>query len=575
MDKKNDAPAMPGQNAPNATIFSNSIPQPGPVAQAPISPPKGKRSKSERHMLGIESKAYSIAIKCYDEQLPYGREHTFNAIQHIDKSKYQIIAIVHDRDTVTDGIWTVAAVKPHIHIIMRCKNRNERLRIATFMNWLGIYFRPGLDDTLWADHGVETVGNYTGYAVYLTHETPEAIAEAKELYSVDELISNMTKDEVIQVREGYIRVSANAHKVTSDELAALDLDAYNLGHELKNFSQWYNALPFTVRSHAKIKTIRESYERGVESRMEEGRAVTRLCIYIQGPPDSGKTYAAVAALDGKQVLSVGGGGTGKFDRLRPDHDAIVIDDDVCPNLLNMTDNYICRAYKRNSNNPAWAGQYFVVTSNLTFAEWLENSGIRTTDKLRNPSPHYIAMWTRFYICEIRFVNGVAHLALVSSSCRGSAEEQLKRAEMFAEFAGRFNQTIASYTPTTDEDNIVDLAAMLDPFDIAWDNLEDELTAWEAAKEPDWDKIEANIEYQVRKELGEPVTLYGNTLCFPTGYEVIGWCSPDCSPEQKERLRQEQIKILAAWNRKQTEEEKQRQQTTQPQQGLYNPPDRQY
>ena len=38
---------------------------------------------------------------------------------------------------------------------------------------------------------------------YLTHETKEAIDEAKELYSVDELISNLTKDEIIHIREGY------------------------------------------------------------------------------------------------------------------------------------------------------------------------------------------------------------------------------------------------------------------------------------------------------------------------------------------------------------------------------------
>lgn len=556
MNKKNDAPAMPGQVAPNATVSINSIPQPGPAVQPPVSPlPPGKKSKHDRHMLGIDSKVYALAIKCYDEQLPYGREYTFNAIRQTNKSDFQVIAIIHDRDTVTDGIWAEAVVKPHIHIIVRCVDRKKRIRVRTIMDCLGIVFRPNLDDALWREHGVETIGNYTGYAVYLTHETKEAIDDAKELYSVDELISNLAIDEIIHIREGYIRVSPNAHKVTSDELATLDQDAYTLGYEMKNFSQWYDAQPFAVRSHAKMKTIRESYERGVNARIEEGRAVTRLCIYVQGPPDSGKTYAAIAALDGKQVLSVGGGGTGKFDRLRPDHEAIVIDDDVCPNLLNMTDNYICRAYKRNSNNPAWAGHYFVVTSNLTFSEWLENSGIHTRDRLGNPSAHYTAMWTRFYICEIRYSNGVAHLALISPSTRGSGGEQLERAEMFTEFVRKFNETIANYAPVADSDNILDLIATLEPFNSYWDNLEDELRALETAQEPDWDKIEANIEYQARKKLGEPVTLlYGDTLCFPTGYEVMGWCSADCSPEQREELRQKQLAILKKWMEK---EEKKR------------------
>lgn len=550
MDNKNDAPAIPQQNAPNTTIIANTIPQPGAAMQPPVPPPPGKKGKRERHTLGIDSKVHAVAIKCYDEQLPHGRDYTFNAIRQTDKSQFQVLAIVHDRDTVTAGIWIESAIKPHLHIIVRCVDRKKRIRVRTIMECLGIVFRPGLDDIIWQEHGVETIGNFTGYAMYLTHETKEAIDDAKELYSIDELISNLTKDEIIHIREGYIRVSVNAHKVTSDELAALDQDAYNLGYALKNFAQWYDAQPFTVRSNAKIKTIRESYERGVEARLEEGRAITRLCIYIQGPPNSGKTYATLAALDGRQILTVGGGGTGKFDRLRPDHDAIVIDDDVCPNLLNMTDNYICRAYKRNSNNPAWAGRYFIVTSNLSFAEWLENCGIRIQDKLRNPSTHYTAMWSRFYICEIRYTDSVAHLALVSSSTRGSSTEQFERAKMFVEFAESFNHTIASYTPAADGD--VDLIAALDPFSVYWDNLEDELNALEAAKEPDWDKIEANIEYRARKELGEPVTLYGNTLYFPTGYEVNDWCNPDRSQEEREQLRQQQLIILGKWRQKEEE-----------------------
>ena len=72
---------------------------------------------------------------------------------------------------------------------------------------------------------------------------------------------------------------------------------------------------------------------------------------------------------------------------------IIIDDDVCPNLLNMTDNYICRAYKRQSNNPAWTGKYFIVTSNYTFDEWIAMCKLG--------EKHYEAAHSRFYICEIR------------------------------------------------------------------------------------------------------------------------------------------------------------------------------
>lgn len=592
MDNKNDAPAIPQQNAPNTTIIANTIPQPGAAMQPPVPPPPGKKGKRERHTLGIDSKVHAVAIKCYDEQLPHGRNYTFNAIRQTDKSQFQVLAIVHDRDTVTDGIWFEAAVKPHIHVIVRCVDRKKRIRVRTIMDCLGIFFRPGLDDTIWREHGVETVGNYTGYAMYLTHETKEAIDDAKELYSIDDLISNLTKDEIIHIRDGYIRVSANAHKVTNDELATLDQDAYNLGYEMKNFAQWYDAQPFTVRSNAKIKTIQESYERGVNARLEEGRAITRLCIYIQGPPNSGKTFASIAALDGKQVLSIGGGGTGKFDRLRPDHDAIVIDDDVCPNLLNMTDNYICRAYKRNSNNPAWAGRYFIVTSNLPFADWLRKSGIDISDKRGNPSTHYTAMWSRFYICEIRYKNDVAHLALVSSSTRGSSTEQLERAKMFVEFAERFNAIIARYIPDKNGDNTLDLIAVLDPFSVYWDDMDEELEALKVAEEAYQDSIDIFAQYQAREKLGEPVYFdyrpwdpnFQTKITFSNGtygnnnYEVLDWCNPNKSPEEREQLRQQQLIILEKWLQREEELQQQLMSKNQEQAKAnisYVPTDRQY
>ena len=169
MDNKNDAPAIPRQNAPNTIITANTIPQPGAAMQPPIPPPLGKKGKRERHTLGIDSKVYALAIKCYDEQLPHGRDYTFNAIRQIDKSQYQIIAIIHDRDTVTAGIWAEATVKPHLHVIIRCVDRKKRIRVATFLNWLGIYSRPNFDDALWREHGVETVGNYTGYDMVIQH----------------------------------------------------------------------------------------------------------------------------------------------------------------------------------------------------------------------------------------------------------------------------------------------------------------------------------------------------------------------------------------------------------------------
>lgn len=444
-DKMKDAPALAQQNAPNQVDSSMSSIAPKPEEVKADSGGKQFHRGKKTKVLQAYAKVNTLALKFYDEQLPRGEAYFLQAIQNTDPKETQIIAIQHTRDIVTDGIWDIAKVKPHWHVILRFTNSKYRMRVLNIMAGLGVVFRPGVDDSLWLAHGVETIGNFAGYALYLTHETPEAIRDGKELYRMDELVSNLTEEQIENVRAGYIRVTDNK-KLSQAELIALDREAYDLGHDMGDFAAWYDAQPFIVRSCTKMRTIKESYDRGVEARIAEGQEIQRLCIFILGEPNTGKTYASAQALEGKRILSVKGGGTGKLDRLRPDHDAILIDDDTCPNLLNMTDNYICHAYRRNSNNPAWAGEYFVVTSNVAFPEWLESCGIKARDTTGNYTKHYRAMLSRFYVCELRMKNGVNHLALRSPSTRGTVQEQTERLDKFRAFKGRFDAVIAGYVP---------------------------------------------------------------------------------------------------------------------------------
>lgn len=457
--KENDVSALTSSDTPSVstgtTISQNTL-----INQAPKQNTadgglrKRTWDKSKCKCLTIVSKVYSLAIKIYDEQLPYGLQYVIDVIKQTDPSLFHLILIVHSRDDYAEdgSFWKPAFEKRHIHILFRCVDRKKRIRVGWLLKQLGIYFRPGADDWLWSHHGVETINNFAGYATYLTHETEQAIRDGKALYDISECISNLTIDELKAVRDGYLRVNTGK-KVTAKEMAEIDDVAYNLGKELGNFDKWYGTLPFEVRSHAKMKTVRESYNRGVNDRVSEHTEICRLCVYIQGEPNTGKTYASKKALAGKEIHTVEGGGTGKFDSLRADHDAIIISDDVCPNLLNLTDNYICRVYKRQSNNPAWSGSYFIVTSNLSFTDWLSECHIDVNSK------HYKAMLSRFYVCEIKAKgDGTNYLALKSASNRGSIEEQKQRAEMFMDFQKKFNEIMSDYHPTTET---VDYSSMID------------------------------------------------------------------------------------------------------------------
>lgn len=431
------------------------------IISVPIIPqtPDKSTKKYRGKCLNILSSVHSAALKVYEEQLVYGWDYTMNAIKTAFKSSYmQIEGIMHYKDFRDDSnFWIPSIEKPHFHIIFRLVDRKDRIRIKKVLKSLGIEFRPGLDDNLLKEHGCETVQNFSSYSLYLTHETEDAILAAKALYDLSEVISNLTESELEQIREGYVRPSEK-RKLTQAELISLDKEAYDKGFELADFEDWYNSLGFVVRSNAKMKIIRESYTRGVESRIRENKSLPRLCIFIQGAPNTGKTYAAAHSIKG-DYLSVGGGGSGKFDNLKPSHNGIIIDDDICPNLLNMSDNYICKAYKRNRDNPVWAGEYLIITSNLSFDEWASSCGIEMyaekPNYYNNYTPKYSAhgnaLRSRFYICELRqTATGQNRLACLSASTRGTVEEQFKRADMFVEFQKTFDGIIANYNPSNNK-----------------------------------------------------------------------------------------------------------------------------
>lgn len=396
---------------------------------------------AKKKFLNMMSQFRTLSIKVYDEQLPNGWETVCRIIRSLNNAELQVIAICHNRDYVTDEYWLPSVEKPHYHIIARILN-NKRMRVNQILNTLGIVFRNEIDKVLWENHGVESCDNYTNMAMYLTHETEQAILDGKEKYELEELVSNLTIEEIRQIREGYTRVSDSAEKVTPAMLAQLDEDAYKLGYGLGDFDDWYGAQHFKVRSNAEMKTIKESYERGVNKRLESDETINRLCVYIESPHNKGKTYAAWYALRklGVRYLPVGGGGTGKFDNLKVTHGGIVIDDDACPNLLNMSDMRYCRAYRRNKNNPPWVGMYLVVTSNQSFDDWAEEKcGIKNKENIE-------AARSRFYICHLEEVNGNNELVCTSPSSRGSVEVKQEVLKMYKAYRDYYNESLAEYHP---------------------------------------------------------------------------------------------------------------------------------
>lgn len=399
---------------------------------------ESKMAKKKAKFLTMKSQVRMISIKCYDEQLPNGWEETSRKIKQIAKDEWIVIAIKHDRDSVTDEVWAPPLEKAHYHIIVKFVN-GEHPRVKNILEALGVVYRPLEDETLWKNHGVEPIEEWVSMVTYLPHLTDDAIREGKYKYPLEEIVSNLSVIEIEDIMSNYI------HKVKDTDIKALDREAYEKGYSLScDFEDWYNSLDFEIRRKGDMKIIKDTFYYGVQKRVDESMEITRLCVYIQGDSNIGKTNATKKAL-GEMRCLIPSPGTGKFDRLKPTTQAIILDDDVCPDLLQMTDNYVCMAHRRNKHDQAWMGDYFIVTSNTSFDEWLKASGIEKEE-------HIKAMKTRFYICFV-----CDKMLVCESKCtRGTKEKLAKRDNMYREFKNKFDEEISKYNPQENKNTVVDV-----------------------------------------------------------------------------------------------------------------------
>lgn len=394
---------------------------------------------AKKHYLNMRSTVRTLSIKIYDEQLPEGWEATKSKIVVIEKGCWQVIAICHDRDYAGDEFWLPALEKRHYHIIVRVLN-GKNARVEQILRELGVVYRPE-DKTLWENHGVETCRDFAGMTMYLPHWSEQAELDGKTRYEIEELVSNLTDDEIREVMKGYVRVGESLGKVTEKELAKLEADVFELGRECGDFTEWYKALPHNIKKNTSMRVYREMYELGLDEGIKELKVIPRLSVFVQGDFNKGKTKAAEKSCDkmGLNHLDIEAGGTGKFDNLTVSTNAIIVDDETLPHPLAMADTKVCRVYKRHRNNPPWIGKLLIVTSNLSFGEWIEKCGIKDEQEKN-------AARSRFYICHIEEVDGNNELICDTCANRGSVELQTEIYETYKVFRDYYNESLSEYHP---------------------------------------------------------------------------------------------------------------------------------
>lgn len=367
-------------------------------------------------------------------------------------------AIIHDKDYNLDDLHNPTKEKPHIHmlVIMYKKKQNGKiaqLRVESILNKLKpLKFRTPDDDTMFIK-GTKfpnlKAREHVRSMVYHTHETYEARQkEGKPLYKREQATTNIPAEMLADWYKEYdvymngSRKAPDIKPLDNNAMASMIAISAELGRRGEDFEQWwYEQQTPSVKLTKQLKTLcKEEYEYHLEAFLSSREAVNnvRCCIYINGLPNSGKTYNCKMAFQnmGLEYLAVCSGGTGKTDGLKPVHKALIVDDNAVKDILAMSDNGYCRAYRRNNSNGLWCGQYFVITYNGTIDQYIE----RFYPQIHANPQQVDAVKSRFYRCTL--MGGI--LSVDSPASRGNREDWKSHNELFKAFYEAFSTSVGTY-----------------------------------------------------------------------------------------------------------------------------------
>lgn len=371
---------------------------------------------------------------------------SFKSPQDKSKRHWEVEAICHDRDEVAnpDDMFAPAIVKPHFHVIIRDAN-NKRFFVETVLKALGLHYQKE-DSELFYEHGCTTVADFNAYSVYLTHETEQAKKDGKELYDLSEVMTNMTLDELKDIRAGYSRLQSKS-KLSDHDWNELANYASKLGDELGDFDAWSKSvLTFAQRTGRKFKALQDEFNKHLTDAVDDSPDLTRCCILISGNANDGKSWTTTHALQnlGEKIYPARSS-SGKYDGLQSTATAMTFDDRMITDALNVTDNRAVVLHGRGTGgDKAWLGRYVVVTTNLPIGDFFNNQ-VRFNSQID-------AIKSRFYTCILVYdYYGHGHLEVVDTCTRGTAKDIQARNDLFTRFADEFNKLIANYHPLSSDE----------------------------------------------------------------------------------------------------------------------------
>ena len=165
--------------------------------------------------------------------------------------------------------------KPHYHIIMRVTGRNA-ISISAWLRMVGVEYRKELDDALWDNRGVEGTRNFANAAMYLTHETDQAIRDGKTRYEMTELVSNLTLEEIKKVRKDIFGLPMHPAKWTCRK--CLNWIIWHTKRDMicRTIMTGIRRCRLRLGRNSAMRTVEKSFYLGVQDRAKERQDLNRL-----------------------------------------------------------------------------------------------------------------------------------------------------------------------------------------------------------------------------------------------------------------------------------------------------------
>ena len=463
------------------------------LPQGQTSQPKSKKKKSKKSSgsasLSLWSEPRTVQLKFYVEQLmdPAKRSFYTSLLASIKAGKataldeasakqlenetcrrfwdllstfsyldFKVAGIYHNQDLTEDAgsSFKPSVKKGHWHVMAwrgSFKNPVKRFHLNNLVKELGLQYSSA-DETVWKKDGAEQLKHgVPAFFMYLTHESLDAINKAKHVYSRDLIAKNFSDEEAKKIRLAYKRSMVKT-ALDWDYLAG---EAYSLGKKVGNFSKWAD-LHFSVGQQAtrNFTVVREKYNEGLNIGITTLTDCPRCSIVISGAPNLGKTYTSRLALKKMGLATVTvASGTGKYDRVQPETDALIFDDVGVSDARNVFDNVGVVLHRRNSDDRPFKGKYIIVTTNETHSVWtrktaigvqnLEGKSLEEAESLQNIIQ---AVESRVYFAHI---SASGKLVLDKRQERGSQKDFAIHDKMFLEFKKAFDTERAGYVPASE------------------------------------------------------------------------------------------------------------------------------